>query len=335
LNYKCPPALAKSRFLVPIADAIALSFSQRTPFIAPAHASVILTQRAEFWNSSGEEAAMTAGCKQLRCLLTVAIFLHLFGLAQAAAYRIEPDDYAEDTNLNDILPVVDLRIYNSYAFNFPDQFGVFPDPTVIPITANENEDIFGGYFTSTGIKSFAHSGIGFFTKGAELAMKFSEPASQVTIDFIGRDALDPAVGILQIYSPQGALLDTVTTSPLFDHQTATMSFTRSQSDIGYARAYSSDEADVFGTLDNLRFTIGATALSGDFNGDGVVDAADYVKWRNGLGPTYSPSDYTTWRQNYGSHSGAGAGTVTAVPEPALVALLAVVSVLTSIRRRSK
>jgi hypothetical protein len=273
---------------------------------------------------------MTTGCNQLRCLITTAIFLQLIGLGHAAAYRIEPDDYAEDTNLNDILPVVDLRIANGSDYTFPDQFGVFPDPTVIPITATENEDIFGGYFTSTGIKSFGAAGIGFFTDSFSLGMKFSAPASQVTIDFIGRNTLQPAVGILEIYNPQGALLDTFTTGPLFAHQTAAMTFTHAQADIGYARAYSSDEADVFGTVDNLRFTIGAASLDGDFNSNGVVDAADYVIWRNnGLGTT----DYTTWRQNYGKHSGAGSAT--AVPEPALVSLLAVVSLVLRIRRHSK
>ncbi len=32
-------------------------------------------------------------------------------------------------------------------------------------------------------------------------------------------------------------------------------------------------------------------LPGDFNHDGVVDAADYIAWRSGVGTTYIPDDY--------------------------------------------
>jgi hypothetical protein len=60
-------------------------------------------------------------------------------------------------------------------------------------------------------------------------------------------------------------------------------------------------------------------LPGDFNTDGVVDAADYVAWRNGAA---NPTDYETWRANFGagaSASAAGLGAsanVASVPEPA-------------------
>lgn len=43
-------------------------------------------------------------------------------------------------------------------------------------------------------------------------------------------------------------------------------------------------------------------LSGDFNQDGMVDAADYTVWRDGLGTTYAMSDYSLWRTNYGAGS---------------------------------
>jgi outer membrane protein assembly factor BamB len=41
------------------------------------------------------------------------------------------------------------------------------------------------------------------------------------------------------------------------------------------------------------------ALTGDFNNDGTIDAADYIAWRNGLGTTYTEADYDTWRTNFG------------------------------------
>jgi hypothetical protein len=55
-------------------------------------------------------------------------------------------------------------------------------------------------------------------------------------------------------------------------------------------------------------------LPGDYNGDGKVDAADYVVWRKTDG---SPGGYNAWRSNFGmSAAGASIGLSTAsVPEP--------------------
>ena len=65
-------------------------------------------------------------------------------------------------------------------------------------------------------------------------------------------------------------------------------------------AFFSSAADPFGVLDNLRFVTGSiTTLTGDFNSDGKVDAADYVVWRNGLGSTHTQGQYQQWRQVWG------------------------------------
>jgi hypothetical protein len=62
-------------------------------------------------------------------------------------------------------------------------------------------------------------------------------------------------------------------------------------------------------------------VQGDYNGNGVVDAADYVLWRNG-GPLMNdptpgvlPEDYTFWRSRFGRTSGSGSVAADAVPEP--------------------
>ena len=72
---------------------------------------------------------------------------------------------------------------------------------------------------------------------------------------------------------------------------------------------------------------------GDFNGDGVVDAADYTVWRDSLGSTTNlaadgnnngvvdAGDFDVWKTNFGNHSGAGASTNTAVPEPTTMVML--------------
>jgi hypothetical protein len=68
----------------------------------------------------------------------------------------------------------------------------------------------------------------------------------------------------------------------------------------------------------LTQTISADA-DGDYNGNGEVDAADYVQWRNG-GPLQNevetpgqitPEDYDAWRARFGNTSGAG-GAVNAI-----------------------
>jgi hypothetical protein len=81
-------------------------------------------------------------------------------------------------------------------------------------------------------------------------------------------------------------------------------------------------------------------LPGDFNDDGIVDAADYSVWRKGLGTIYTLEQYDEWREHFGQTAGAGGGSIVnssstpAVPEPAglVLALLAVIMGPT-VRRR--
>ena len=255
------------------------------------------------------------------------------GSVQAAVHRIEPDDFAEGTVLNDVHSLVDLRIFDGVIYtNFPTNFGVFPDPTIIPVTANENPDIFGGYFTSTGTKTFGHSGIEFFSESRQLGMRFLTTIGQVTIDFVGTNSLAAQIGVLQVYTRAGVLLETYTAPPVLAHQVATLSITRPLGDIGYARAFSSSAGDPFGTLDNLRFV---TALTGDYNMNSVVDAGDYVVWRKGLGTNFQQMHYTQWRQKFGTiGAGAGLAEPEALPEPATVVMLLVAAgTVANVRRR--
>lgn len=56
-------------------------------------------------------------------------------------------------------------------------------------------------------------------------------------------------------------------------------------------------------------------LAGDFNNSGIVDAGDFVAWRNGLGTLYTPADFEVWRGNFGNTVAAAAIAMTSVPEP--------------------
>jgi hypothetical protein len=76
-------------------------------------------------------------------------------------------------------------------------------------------------------------------------------------------------------------------------------------------------------------------LPGDYSGDGMVDAADYIHWRKGLGTIYTPADYAVWRANFDTSLPASGFGVGFVPEPAAVWLLlaAVLRVVGLARRR--
>ena len=77
-------------------------------------------------------------------------------------------------------------------------------------------------------------------------------------------------------------------------------------------------------------------LAGDFNGDGVVDLADYTLWRDHLGDEdesalnyqgdgggVTLSDYEIWKANFGSSSASASSAVgsVAVPEPSSALLM--------------
>lgn len=81
----------------------------------------------------------------------------------------------------------------------------------------------------------------------------------------------------------------------------------------------------------------APSLAGDFNGDGRVDPADYVTWRNGLGTLFTQPDFETWRSHFGMISTAVAtGSFAAVPEPSYGWLLnfGVITLFSEFRRRN-
>jgi hypothetical protein len=105
------------------------------------------------------------------------------------------------------------------------------------------------------------------------------------------------------------------------------------------------DRDPIGTV---TLAVPSAGVAGDYNGNGTVDAADYVVWRQNLGQTFAlpnrdPSnsgvinqqDYTYWKGHF-SNSGAGASVSSIVPEPSSIGLtlLAVLS-FGFIRRRGR
>lgn len=102
----------------------------------------------------------------------------------------------------------------------------------------------------------------------------------------------------------------------------------------------------YAALDNFVLSV---PLAGDFNGDGIVDAADYTVWRNTLGSTddlaadgnrngeVDAEDYLVWKAAFSQPSlaiplGTG-GAIPTVPEPATLAVaLALVAAWAGARR---
>jgi hypothetical protein len=81
-------------------------------------------------------------------------------------------------------------------------------------------------------------------------------------------------------------------------------------------------------------------VPGDFNGNNVVDAADYVLWRNG-GPLMNDptmgvqsEDYNFWRARFGRTSASGGAVLTGVPEPSGILQVSILltCALTCVRR---
>ena len=103
-----------------------------------------------------------------------------------------------------------------------------------------------------------------------------------------------------------------------------------------------------GTTD-YDLTVGDYVL-GDYNGNGVVDAADYTTWRDAMQAgttsllnegdspgTVDENDFLFWRAHFGETlgSGAGGGSAAAVPEPTASLLMLVGSLTLAIAARRK
>ncbi len=98
---------------------------------------------------------------------------------------------------------------------------------------------------------------------------------------------------------------------------------------------------------------GIARLAGDFNGDDIVDAGDYIAWKRAYGQpvatAYSGADgngdfivndgdYDVWRAHFGqTAAGFGAGSMSsaAIPEPASITLLAMTAMLICCRSRRR
>jgi hypothetical protein len=98
----------------------------------------------------------------------------------------------------------------------------------------------------------------------------------------------------------------------------------------------------------VTYTLATPQPAGDYNGDGVVDAADYVVWRSTLGQTVSTvgsgadgnqngtidvGDFDFWRGRFGNVTSGLGNSTTSVPEPAPGLCFLLVGTLAYLQRR--
>ena len=193
------------------------------------------------------------------CLATL-LGLPFFGDARAQLITLEPDNYADNTVLNLVLPQV--RLVTAGDNNLPIPF----DVTAVTQTTPFNPP--------TGQRVFSHVGVPFFNGIRRLRMDFNGTVAGISIDFQGSIG-ETDQGRLDVYNSQNVLLDSFLTAPLAGGQTQTMSVTRLSTDIAYALAFTTQPNLGFGRLDHLVFstpvpepstplflTLGALGLAG-------------------------------------------------------------------------
>lgn len=90
----------------------------------------------------------------------------------------------------------------------------------------------------------------------------------------------------------------------------------------------------------------STSIAGDFNQDGVVNAADLTRWKTSFGVNANAdadgdgdsdgADFLTWQRNFGSTGTPAEASAAAIPEPTTLALSTVaISAVGMLRRRRR
>ena len=172
-----------------------------------------------------------------KILIAYVLFSFNVFSAPAVLVKIEPDNYAENSILNNISPHVSL--VTAGANNFP-----------IPFDVTSKEDFFNA---PTGAKVFSHAGVGFWNSDRRLLMTFSSPIDSVSIDFAGGAHFASEIGYLDAFDINKAFLFRYSTGPLEYGEIERMSV--SGSGIAYAVAYIPPSFGNFGRLDNLTFSV--------------------------------------------------------------------------------
>lgn len=169
------------------------------------------------------------------------------------------------------------------------------------------------------------------------------PFGATGVDTPNLYALDRTTGDTTLVGDMGVELQSLTWDPdlgligAFDHLYEIDTATGAATQIG-TTDFTDGIPDMFNGIYSLAAIVTATSLDGDYNDDGVVNAADYVVWRNNeLSSVTLPNDttpgsvteadYDVWVANFGA--GGGLGATAAIPEPG-TAVLTVIAALVGV-----
>jgi hypothetical protein len=102
-----------------------------------------------------------------------------------------------------------------------------------------------------------------------------------------------------------------------DYFLSTSNFTETNSFGTFLKTFNQTDSGGYGDTNFIASFDLPAGVTGDYNGNGTVDAGDYVVWRKTPGNFGgSPGGYTTWRSSFGSPPGSGSGLGSSnVPEP--------------------
>ncbi|TWT42385.1 hypothetical protein RAS1_35160 [Phycisphaerae bacterium RAS1] len=158
-----------------------------------------------------------------------------------STFTIEPDSYAEGTELTDISPHVVLSTAlddNAIAELFV-------------VTANDD----GLDRAPTGDKVFGHANVYFFNNDRRLRLDFVTPAREVSIMFAGGSFGTEETGRMEAYDSAGEKIGEYVTQPKGPGEAEQMIISSSGADIAMVLAYVATGEGSFGRMDAIVFTL--------------------------------------------------------------------------------
>jgi hypothetical protein len=197
------------------------------------------------------------------CFLLVGI-VYPFLCAKAQFSTVEPDNYADRTVLNTIVPGV--RLVTAASDNVPIPFDV---------TANSSLG-----FAPTGDKVFGHANVAFMNNDRRLRMDFTSPVAFVSIDFGAGSSINAERGQLDLYDSANQLLASYLSQPRLKGQFETLSLSRPTADVAWGVAYVPPTFGSFGQFDHLVFSPvpePSTILLGAFGAVTVFGVRAFVR----------------------------------------------------------
>ncbi len=211
----------------------------------------------------------------------------------------------------------------TFASNFTNN-GFFVDLNPVPVTV-------GGDLEMAGVFEFAFEGGPTEIDFTRMSVVGDATFSDTSFMTINVNALDASVlqlgDTFEVLSVLGGVVDNgLFVLPTFLPGPGNLAFVARVFDAAF-----DDQAVILEVVDQASVVLN---IAGDFNGDGVVDAADYAFWRNNLGGSEAllngagdgsgvidVADLDIWRDNVGMTAPSPLSASTAVPEPASLGLL--------------